>query len=63
MIKTNTNKMAAVEKLAGKIKATTINTGTQSGRIVFEKVTTSSLILARYLAMYINNILEAKVDG
>ena len=51
MIKTNTNKMAAVEKLAGKIKATTINTGTQSGRIVFEKVTTSSLILARYLAM------------
>tara|TARA_B110000114_G_scaffold115597_1_gene121230 strand:- start:99 stop:359 length:261 start_codon:yes stop_codon:yes gene_type:complete len=51
IIKTNTNKIAAVEKLAGKIKARTINTGIQSGTIVLEKATTSSLILARYLAM------------
>ena len=51
IIKTKVNKIAAVEKLAGKIKATTIKTGSQRGRIVFENEITSSFIFAKYLTM------------
>ena len=49
--KTNKNKIAAVEKFAGNINATTTKTGIQRGKIVFENEITSSLTFAKYLAM------------
>ena len=42
--------MAAVEKLAGKIKTITKKTGSHSGNMLSVKVMVLSLILVRYLA-------------
>src|SRR5690606_198099 len=48
--KTMEKMIAAVEKLAGKIRATTKNTGIQSGKILSLKVMALSFIFVKYLA-------------
>ena len=55
--------IAVVEKFAGRINASTIKTGTHNGKILSLKEIFLSFIFDKYLATYVINTTEAKVDA